>query len=464
MRNRRTIALGGVLITCTLVAFFALLLPVEWREGTARAQVGDDLQFPPEPPENLKELLKKPLDEDGFEDQNSEEGNRHFFDDFSWRAFVALNWPAREKGRGLPDDDKTFGDTSAERTVWETWKSAPEIVPPDGKPTSWDDFKLQLRFTRALGPNAGRVRIFTKIDKFQDLFQAGVAALGQRREGPLIDQLGHYVRFELRVNKIEYNEIFNKRYYEKDALANAAAGSPGGKVEFPAGSIEVKAAWRELPNDPQILDHFYWRDAVVVDWDTNGKEVLIPTKVGLVGLHIVTKTKQRPNWIWSTFEHEDNVVSTAGGIKPPSFNSKPEGAPWVDPGPSPPADWEKKVIIGKPLPKLGQVEVSRKLDLAMFPATEKINARYRAHPQVKQSVWSHYKLIRTQWPILNTGKPAPSKDVANVTMETYRQKITCMACHDTAAKCRFVYFLELHVDPESQKTLLQRFSKLAESP
>ena len=30
-------------------------------------------------------------------------------------------------------------------------------------------------------------------------------------------------------------------------------------------------------------------------------------KVALVGLHFVHKTKSRPQWIWTTFEHIDNV-------------------------------------------------------------------------------------------------------------------------------------------------------------
>jgi len=385
------------------------------------------------------ELLDRPLDQDGFMDRNSEEGNRPFFDDFSWRAFVALNWPAQDGVRGQADRAKKFGEPGAVPTVWETWKSGPEIVPPGGqKPTAWDKDKPT------------REKKLSRIHKFVDFNQAGIGSL----EAPLIDQGRKFVRYELHVNKIEFQEIFARELYTKVRLNAAAMASSGGKVEFPKGSIEVKAAWRELPNDADILKRFYWRDAVVVDWDQAGNEKDIPTKVGLVGLHIVTKTEQRPNWIWSTFEHEDNVVSSPNGIRPPSFNSKSEGTKWVSPGPTRPDGWEN-IKKGVPLPSLAPVEVSRKLDFTQFPSTEKINDRYRGHSQVRDKVWSHYRLTRTQWPILGTGLPSPRSDVANVTMETYRQTVTCMACHNLAAKSRFVFFLELRVDPPTAQQNLR---------
>src|SRR5262249_31037210 len=183
-----------------------------------------------------------------------------------------------------------------------------------------------------------------------------------------------------------------------------------------------------------------------------GRERRPRQKVGWVGFHIDTKTRKRPNGIWSTFEHEENVVSPPGGLNPPSFSATSTGSKWVFPGPSAPTDWETKIKPMKPLPEFDPVEANRKLDLSQFPDTEAMNQRYRSHPQVRETVWARYKLVRTQWPIKAPGtpldgKPSPKADVANVTMETYRQTTTCMACHEHAAKSRFVYFLELRVDP-----------------
>src|ERR1700674_4175378 len=47
-----------------------------------------------------------------------------FFDNYSWRSFIALNWPAASgpANRGRPDRTRAFGDVSGPR-VWTTWKS-----------------------------------------------------------------------------------------------------------------------------------------------------------------------------------------------------------------------------------------------------------------------------------------------------------------------------------------------------
>src|SRR4029078_13734279 len=42
--------------------------------------------------------------------------------------------------------------------------------------------------------------------------------------------------------------------------------------------------------------------------------------MGLVGFHIAQKTKEFPEWIWSTFEQVDNVPPKAGNIQS-SFNN-----------------------------------------------------------------------------------------------------------------------------------------------
>jgi hypothetical protein len=57
------------------------------------------------------------------------------FDNFAWRAFLALNWPARAAdGRGETDRTKTLGDSGPR--VWETFKSSYELfsIGPDERP------------------------------------------------------------------------------------------------------------------------------------------------------------------------------------------------------------------------------------------------------------------------------------------------------------------------------------------
>ena len=60
------------------------------------------------------------------------------FDNFAWRAFIALNWPSLTDPahRGEPDRLKTLGDEGPR--VWETFKARYELfeVGPDGRPAA----------------------------------------------------------------------------------------------------------------------------------------------------------------------------------------------------------------------------------------------------------------------------------------------------------------------------------------
>jgi hypothetical protein len=401
-------------------------------QKTARAD-------PPKPPADIAKLADPPT-MDGFDDQGSEEGNRPFFDDFSWRIFVALSWPAKEHERGAPDKTKKFGDTTVP-TVWESWKSKYEIIPPEGKePTPWDSFEAILPGERAARREGGKIKVLADITKFQDYTQAGDG----RKEAPLIDQLQKFVYYDLRVNRTEYNFILTKKLYKKDTLEKQ------NKIKFPDLSIEVKAAWRELPDDSAVRDRFYHRKALVAVWDKDDKMSFVEREVGLVGFHIVAKTPQRANWIWSTFEHVDNLSGSH-----PSFSSKADPS-YPPGGPQRPKDF-KTIKPGKP-PVPDAVEDARWPKSDSPASTKSIDRGYREHSQIKTTIWRNYRLIRTQWPIKGgtDNDFAPGNSVANVTMETYRQKASCMDCHNDASHCHFVYFLEMTLLPEQSGERLQR--------
>ncbi len=445
------------MLTLVCVFLFALLMfclvPANQQAPMPHAQGAepqkDTAAEPPKPPADIAKLADPPT-EDGFEDQGSEEGNRPFFDDFSWRIFVALNWPAKDGQRGVPDKTKKFGDTTVP-TVWESWKDKYETLPPEGQdPTPWNSFEAILPFEKTARKEGGKIKVLADISKFQDFHQAGFG----RIEAPLIDQLKKFVRYETRVNRTEYEFIVGKKLYKKEVLEKQ------NKIKFPDLSIEVKAAWRELPDDPAVRNKFYHRKALVAEWDKDDKMTFVEREVGLVGFHIVIKTPQRENWIWSTFEHIDNTKSSPDGIRPPSFSSKPDGIPWKEPGPERPKDWQT-IKPGKP-PIPDPVEVARWPQSDSPASTVKIDKGYREHDQIKNTIWQRYRLVRTQWPIKGSGAPSPANSVANITMETYRQKTSCMACHAQAKHCHFVFFVEMRVLPpdESRKLLEQALATL----
>src|SRR3954467_15225993 len=83
--------------------------------------------FPPKPVQSISSSAM-PADvciPDGFTDVPI-----NYFDDFSWRAFLAMVWPAVPGHRGQADASKTVG--AAGPRVFETLKSLWEVFPEDG--------------------------------------------------------------------------------------------------------------------------------------------------------------------------------------------------------------------------------------------------------------------------------------------------------------------------------------------
>jgi hypothetical protein len=422
-------------------------------DGPAHAGQGDPTA--PAPPDRMSPRV--PPDAE-FDEQPDPAKNLAHFADFAWRDFVAVCWPADDRRRGEPHATKALGDPSAP-PVWGTWKAMDELFPADpvaDPPTPWDSFAANLAARRTderghakvlpldLGPprEAGRVKVLGSVSKLEDVNQAGFGEI----EYPLVAQNRTFVRYEIRVNRPAYDFVRDHKYYLKDKLpADGAA-----PLEFPDQSLIVKAAWRELPDDPAVRARFYHTPAKVVDWTADGTPVLADRTVGLIGLHVVHKTPKRKNWVWATFEHVDNTERSPGGLSP-SLCRKGGGARFGDPGTN---EFPHKVEAGRPLPKSPTpVEVARKTPVPA--AVAQVNDRYRGHAQVKDTVWRNYRLVAVQWPTPpGDGALAlrfPKADVANVTMETYHQGVGCMSCHGAAARSKFVFFVEMRAvgDKES---------------
>lgn len=372
------------------------------------------------------------------------------FDDYSWRAFVALNWPAKPGFRGVPDETKRVGDPSdaGSRVVWETWKADYETVGPDGTvPTEWLSFDGLTPSSALPFDGSGHTILLGSFSGFSEFNQAGFGRFG----GPLVAQNHTYVRFEVRLNEAEFDFIRSQQLYRRES--SPAGGNE--RIRFPANSAAVKAAWKIIKPDELAAaqGRYYIVDAVAFDPVTNAYTM---QKVGLVGLHIVQKTATRPQWVWSSFEHIDNVPEP--GVAPApgrhySFNdpAKPQ-ALW--PAVAPPPISKANVPLENPRP----MQVIRMIKIA--DSTRRTNDDY--HAVLKGTVWENYELVMTQWPKFpepeeENGAPFPGEftgpnpmtDIANTTMETYYQKsasTSCMACHDVARRrgSDFVWFLQLH--------------------
>lgn len=358
-----------------------------------------------------------------------------FFDDFSWRSFIALVWPALNGQRGQPDQAQKITGTGPK--VFETYKSLSEIFHPDGSaPSPWNTYDTANACLVKLG--FGDL-VLASYSKFSNLGQAGVANL----VGPLVAQNKTYVRYYTAFNQFEFDQIVRDSLYLRKNLTSS--------ITFQDGSVDIKAAWIDMTNvsNPQ---RFYTRQAFVMDPATGQCSEIT---VGLVGLHIVQKTPSRPQWIWTTFEQIDNIPQT-GAMQPFTFNNNNDTAmPANNPFPLNPLQ----------LPPPAPFNVQRLKPIN--PSTVTTNTAYQSALKQQNSVWQFYQLVMTQWPV-QQNPPAPipptqpgtpaftfpgngaTSAFANVTMETFDQnniRTGCMACHNITQKTDFLWSLNDHAFP-----------------
>ena len=391
------------------------------------------------------------------------------FDNFAWRAFVALNWPSLTDPahRGVPDSGKALGDPGPR--VWETFKARYELfqVGPGGRPAAprpWATYDARNPCGSEVD---GRTKTLASFEPFLDFNQSaflpGVAA------NPLVAQNRTYTRYEVRLNEPEYSALAASGWSQGENLPDEAH-----PAHLPAGSIAVKAAWRLLTaaDTPAIRARYYVvQNAEVVDVAKTlaaGRTVCSKGDIALVGLHIVIKTKYRPQGLWSTFEHVDNVPPAGEGearepdakdaSAPYSFfdASKPELGLWPTFGTS-----DTLPVSMQNPPKIDPQPMQVVRRHPIHPSTMAMNRAYWALPGIRGTVWEHYMLVAVQWPTVtrpddpqNNGvyfpgltlppdaphesyqtPDAPKENLVNTTIETYLQDppSSCMACHQAVS-------------------------------
>jgi hypothetical protein len=363
-----------------------------------------------------------------------------FFDDFSWRSFVALVWPALDGQRGTPDPAQTVGGKGPR--VFETYKTLHEVFHADGSaPTAWNSYDPP-HFNACNVQMAFGDLVLASFSKFADLGQAGLGIL----LGPLVAQNTTYVRYETGFNQSEFNQIVGPKWYLRSNLPAS--------ITFQNGSIDIKSAWIDMAKMPHP-ERYYTRTAWLLDPDTGA---CAQKSVGLVGLHIVQKTPTRPQWIWTTFEQVDNVPPPQAGA-PGTFTFN-DGSGTAMPAANP------YTLDPLPTPTPPPFNVTRKLPV--HASTQKTNAAYRA--ALAGTVWEFYELTMSQWPsdASDPAKPGTPDNTfpgvgattafANTALETFDQEHIqkgCMNCHNsTRVATDFVWSLKDHAFPSNVPNLL----------
>lgn len=359
---------------------------------------------------------------------NTFEGDVESFARFAWSDFIALNWPAHAEARGRPNLKKQFGDKT-NHVVWQTWLSMADIFPADAleqplKP--WDKISL--------------IQWIPHKKKLHELNQAGFSTTlndpGDPFSLPLVAQNKTYVRYEIHVNKEHYEKVRSEGLNLTINLPKLDA--PG--FSFPEQSMVVKAAWMVLDEQQQKQGRFFTAGAKIADW--NGfnppAESQHDAVLGLVGLHIVHKTPGRPASVWASFEQVDNVQPGEGATGQASFNNGDKMLSATK------ATDLKPLELGKPLPPPIPTQVVR-IGPGIHKVIQSVNAEYQKQ---LASPWKYYQLVGVQWPIAPAGpdnhlpgKTTPGQFVANTSIETFSQFVSCMDCHSPGFVKEGVFYL-----------------------
>lgn len=397
------------------------------------------------------------------------------FDFYSWLTFLALNAPTKD----LTGIANARGD---EQTVWENgdmFKPLLDVMLPGGEKPYWDKQVIPpaCRALHAAHPKRTVVKMIE--ESFNQPFKTG----------PLIDQHNNYAIFDILMNRAMFEYIVKHNLYSQEGQKNAA--NSGLRIDFlpgqlkdpdsrrstdpnnrdDVGSIMIKVSWKilEAEDDESKFHHVDALVAMPATPDGQFDPPCLEKKLGLVGIHIVHKTIGRPQWIWTSFEHADNVPEQSDidnhKLKPSyNFFDRSCNAASCPPNETPPRPWDPepqsnlKFRLRDDRKVLFNSQIVREVPLTA--ATNTMNDQF--HAVLGNSVWRHYILIGTQWPSASpcTGDqaqaanavfpftdfdkqpdmncaPAPTF-LANSTLETFSQgtipqaSSSCMACHGNA--------------------------------
>ncbi len=387
---------------------------------------------------------------------------QHGFDYYSWLTFIALNSPAA----GTP-----IGKDAP--TVWESYKQLPEVMLPAGmKPADWSDPNPPVVPHECLGTfKNGMTIIHLEMEEtYNEPFKSGA----------LFDQNGNYALFVISMNRQMFQYIVDHSLYSRRGQemfpeeVDFPNGSDGSQKEHPEktlGAVMVKASWRVLqpgidfdPNNLKLRPKFHIIDGLL--YQPEAPEPCRQVKLGLVGFHVGHKTVTRQQWIWTTFEHHDNVPTQEevdGGLtkgRQYSFYN-PDCAvsdcpinqtpPWPwQPEKLKPAAWDPIKHHSSPF----RSQIVRMGPSPLFADDDvgKLNKAF--HNRLRGTVWENYDLITTQWPsapCANNPNPGSLPDatcapfptyLANTTLETFSQQdkdtavplatSSCISCHNNA--------------------------------
>jgi len=383
----------------------------------------------------------------------------------AWRLFISLNWTGEfredNEGRSSWAPDVTMNELGgAKYPRWSSWHT-PQTLRTILERCSQGDPPPPPRPDWAHHPDSLDPRI-------------EIALPGRDGDATSVppcvyDQNGEMVEYEIRMSPKGWvsnlYEVACPRTPESevavtgsglDASSGGAVtfqygqcrgqgGSDGGDVYDRDGAVAIKLAWKVLSGEERRGSRYLQRTAVVRESCDDNAKAAVKT-LGLVGFHITQKTNHYPGWIWSTFEHVNNLTPAEGAAV----------AAFHDP--------RCKDCVANTSQRLGADSRCRTQITRVAPIPDEIanlNREFRSFLRGR-SVLQHYELVGVQY-VPSAKTQATPAELRNSVIETYNvsrpvdwrsppkscadlprfEASSCLGCHRNGSDFSFVPKVEL---------------------
>ena len=250
---------------------------------------------------------------------------------FAWREMIALNWQSSYVSsdtlnqRGTPDSTWSYTGTDpfpSQPVVWETYAHRTEFSPSNEQvPQKPFDSPPSYTFgDEKYDGGSGSSAIFNCLDEDSEINSCYLYALDPS------DSL--MMMYQAKTNRSEYdyvkkfkdkktlaaavtrtgNNVANNNYYHKGNptdncnCPDSIVCLPCGEINGDEGAIEIKTGWRKKFASETSADiaQFFHRKAIYFSESGEKQEDTFL----LVGMHIIHKTVNMPEFIFATWEHE----------------------------------------------------------------------------------------------------------------------------------------------------------------
>ena len=364
--------------------------------------------------------------------------NQTQFANYAWRLFIAATQSTTATktsgtGRGVANPANNFlstgtGTVSANPLVFESFYHRTEAFP---------------HYTSTPPPTPIN-QVPTYYTFYEDASEKKVALTVKNQNYVYLDetnQISQNFLYYQHSNDPDFPVLFMAKVNQTEAeyalSPSREAPSADKSWDFPNNVVEVKSAWRRVKDiknsDPS---QYHQASATYFTTDTTGKPAVQTDTFVLIALHIIQKTANYQEFIFTTFEHVDSVTrDSKGEIIDPAYKTEYNNLSYQTPSGQQTATANGAYSVNAPgqpkqknqlstysLPKAGAI--SQDFTTVVQPTTivsEVNDVNNQVNTLIKsldaKNVWANYRLKGVQ-AVPTSNSDASNYFLANIVVES----------------------------------------------